>query len=81
MFLSGPNGQYSVIVDPKSLKTTKKKFKLKPMDSECDAIIYEASIRDMTSQTGIGVSHPKKILWALRKKMKSQKHTIQVLVI
>lgn len=50
------------------------------MDSECDAIIYEASIRDMTSQTGIGVSHPKN-LWALRKKMKSQKHTIQVLVI
>ena len=49
-----------MIVDPKSLKLPKK-VKLKPMDSECDAIIYEASIRDMTSQTGIGVSHPKKI--------------------
>ena len=58
---SGPNGQYSVIVDPKSLKLPKK-VKLKPMDSECDAIIYEASIRDMTSQTGIGVSHPKKFV-------------------
>ena len=58
---SGPNGQYSVIVDPKSLKLPKK-IKLKPMDSECDAIIYEASIRDMTSQTGIGVSHPKKFV-------------------
>ena len=50
-----------MIVDPKSLKLPKK-IKLKPMDSECDAIIYEASIRDMTSQTGIGVSHPKKFV-------------------
>ena len=30
------------------------------MKSNCDAIIYEASIRDMTSQTGIGVTYPKK---------------------
>lgn len=53
---------------------------MKPMGSECDAIIYEASIRDMTSQTGIGVTHPKNLL-DLRKKMKSPKPTIQVSVI
>ena len=58
---SGPNAQYSVVIDPKSLNLPKK-IKLKPMDSECDAIIYEASVRDMTSQTGIGISHPKKFV-------------------
>ena len=50
-----------MVVDPKSLKLPEK-IKLKPMNSECDAIIYEASIRDMTSQTGIGVMHPKKFV-------------------
>lgn len=50
------------------------------MNSECDAIIYEASVRDMTSQTGIGISHPKS-LWDLLKKMKSQRPIIQGLVI
>ena len=64
---SGPNAQYSVVVDPKSLKLPEK-IKLKPMNSECDAIIYEASIRDMTSQTGIGVMHPTKICWFYRRK-------------
>ena len=49
---TGANSQYSVIVDPKTVKLPKK-IKMKPMGSECDAIIYEASIRDMTSQTGI----------------------------
>ena len=45
------------------------------MDSECDAIIYEASIRDMTSQTGIGVSHPKKSLWAFTEENEITKST------
>lgn len=58
---SGPNSQYSVIVDPATLNMPEK-VALKPMQSECDAIIYEASIRDMTSQSGIGVTHPKKFV-------------------
>lgn len=56
---SGPNAKYSVVVDFNSIKFPPK-LKLKPMKSNCDAIIYESSIRDMTSQAGIGVTHPKK---------------------
>lgn len=55
---SGPNSKYSVVVDETELNLPKK-IELPTMESECDAIIYEASIRDMTSQSGIGVTHPK----------------------
>lgn len=54
------NGLASVVVDPKTLSIPQK-IKLKPMKKATDAIIYEASIRDMTSQANIGVDHPKKI--------------------
>lgn len=37
-----------------------KKIELKPMHSNTEAVIYEASIRDMTSEQGIGVTYPKK---------------------
>lgn len=59
---SGANSRYSVIVDPAKLKLKKYTGHLPKMNSECDAIIYEASVRDMTSQNGIGVLHPKKFL-------------------
>lgn len=55
----GENSLYSVVVDPTSLPWPKY-ISLPPLQSPCDAIIYEASIRDMTSQTNIGVSYPKK---------------------
>lgn len=58
---SGANSQYSEIVNPNRLNLPEK-IQLPTMKSECDAIIYEASIRDMTSQSGIGVTHTKKFV-------------------
>lgn len=55
---SGPNGKYSV-VDNMALIPKPKKYELPKMNSYCDAIIYETSIRDMTSMPNIGVTHPK----------------------
>ena len=57
----GINAKYSVVVNPASI-TLPKKVELEPLEANTDAIIYEASIRDMTSQTGIGVTKPKKFL-------------------
>ena len=54
----GQNAMYSVVVDPQTIHFPRH-VKLKPMEHQTDAIIYEASIRDMTSQAGIGVKHPK----------------------
>lgn len=56
-FFGGANGEYSVIVDPDSLNLPEK-VELPPLESNTDAIIYEASIRDMTSEKHIGVQHP-----------------------
>lgn len=53
---SGANSACSVVVDAESFKF--RTYPLPPMESVCDAIIYEASIRDLTMQAGIGVSHP-----------------------
>lgn len=55
------NSLASVVVDPKTLSIPQK-IKLKPMKKATDAIIYEASIRDMTAQANIGVDHPKKFV-------------------
>ena len=55
---SGPNGQYSVVIDPSKLSFPKK-VKIAPLENNVDAIIYETSIRDLTSQKKIGVLHPK----------------------
>ncbi|MDO4467196.1 MAG: type I pullulanase [Bacillota bacterium] len=55
---SGPNGKYSV-VDNMALLPKPKKYDLPKMKSNCDAIIYETSIRDMTSMPNIGIKHPK----------------------
>lgn len=54
---TGVNTMYSVVdsIDRLSLP---EKVAVEPMESQNDAIIYEASIRDMTSQSGIGVLHP-----------------------
>lgn len=57
-FFSGPNGEYSLVQDIARLNLPDK-VPMEPVESNTDAIIYEASIRDMTSQTGIGVTHPK----------------------
>lgn len=57
----GINAKYSVVVNPESIHLPKK-VELEPLEANTDAIIYEASVRDMTAQTGIGVTHPKKFL-------------------
>lgn len=46
-------------VDDLSLLEMPVKVPVDEMESPVDAIVYEASIRDMTSQNGIGVHHPK----------------------
>ena len=56
---SGPNSKYSVVMDM-SLLDLPEKVKMPPLHNNCDAIVYEASIRDMTSMPDIGVSYPKK---------------------
>lgn len=55
---SGPNIHYSVVEDIENLHMPEK-IKTERLESYCDAIIYEASIRDMTSQKRIGVHYPK----------------------
>ena len=56
---SGPNSKYSVVKDIHLLDLPEKVV-MPPLKSNCDALIYEASIRDMTSMPDIGVSYPKK---------------------
>lgn len=58
---SGPNAEYSVVMDIKELKLPDK-ISLPPLKSNCDAIIYEASVRDMTSQPDIGIRYPKRFV-------------------
>ena len=55
----GINSLYSVVVDPDSVRLPEK-ISLPALESNTDAIIYEASIRDMTSQTGNGFLYSKK---------------------
>lgn len=55
---SGPNSKYSIVEAKDYLKFPDKIY-MKPLNSNTDAIIYEVSIRDMTSQKGIGVRYPK----------------------
>ncbi|MCF0105680.1 MAG: type I pullulanase, partial [Holdemanella sp.] len=55
---STTNGRYSVIVDLKDIRLPKK-YPLPEMKSYCDAILYEANIRDMTSQKGLKIAYPK----------------------
>lgn len=53
---SDANAKRSVVVDLRKIK--QKEYDLPTMNSNCDAIIYEASVRDFTIQKGIGVEHP-----------------------
>lgn len=55
----GPNTKYSVVESMDRL-TLPDKVKMPLLSSNTKAIIYEASIRDMTSESGIGIKHPKK---------------------
>lgn len=48
------NSKRSAIVDPRKIKI--KDFPLPSMQSACDAILYEASVRDFTMQKQTGVS-------------------------
>ncbi len=52
------NSRRSAVVDMKRINV--KKYSLPKMNSACDAIIYEASVRDFTSQEGIGVVNASK---------------------
>ncbi len=54
----GPNLHYSVVEDISNLNMPEK-IETTPLESYCDAILYEASIRDFTSQKHIGVHYPK----------------------
>lgn len=54
------NGGRSVVVDPSQIQMDN--TDLKPLRSYTDAIIYEASIRDFTMQSNIGITHPGKFL-------------------
>ena len=56
-FCGGANSTVSAICDLESIRF--KQYPLPAMRSACDAVIYEASVRDFTSQPGIGVEHPK----------------------
>ena len=49
------NGLRSVVVDVKRFKY--RNYDMKPLKSYTDAIIYEASVRDLTMQPNIGVRH------------------------
>ena len=53
---STSNSLRSVVIDPAKIKVAE--YPLADMKSSCDAIIYEASVRDFTSQKGIGITHP-----------------------
>ncbi|MCF0260088.1 MAG: type I pullulanase [Erysipelotrichaceae bacterium] len=50
----GTNGLYSVVDDLSLIGVG-----TEPMKNQTDAIIYEASIRDMSSQSATGIPHPK----------------------
>ncbi len=52
---SDANAKHSVVVDIRKIK--QQVYELPPMNSNCDAIIYETSVRDFTIQKGIGVEH------------------------
>lgn len=58
---STTDGQKSVVIDETTLALPEK-VEMEPQQSNTDAIIYEVSIRDMTSHSDIGVSHPKKFV-------------------
>lgn len=49
------NSQRTVIVDRSKIKVQPSQL---PIVKDCDAVIYEANVRDLTSQRGIGVTHP-----------------------
>jgi len=53
---SNANAKRSIVVDLSKIKL--QDYKLPHLKSNCDAIIYEASIRDFTMQRGIGIEHP-----------------------
>lgn len=65
------NTKRSAIVDMK--KITNKWYPLPKMTSYCDAIIYEASVRDFTMQEDIGVQHPGTYAGFVEKNEKTKK--------
>ena len=58
-WFSGPNSSYSV-VESIELLNLPKKISCSKMSSNCDAIIYETSIRDMTSMPDLDLRYTKK---------------------
>lgn len=55
---SSANAHKSIVLDETRIGLPEK-VAIEPLRSNTDAIIYEASVRDMTSQNDIGVEHPK----------------------
>ncbi len=77
LYLVRVNGQWVETIDPYGIASTsnakksividcnrihKTKYSLPEMKNYCDAIIYELSVRDFTSQKGIGVTFPSTFL-------------------
>lgn len=52
------NSRRSAVIDPSKIRV--KDFPLPDMKTACDAILYEASVRDFTMQSNIGVTLPGK---------------------
>lgn len=55
---TGTNTSLSFVDDPKLLKNFKR-TSMRPMKEQTDAIIYETSVRDLTSQKQIGITSPR----------------------
>lgn len=70
-WFSGPDSTYSVVEDMALLEMPEK-IACKTMTSNCDAIIYECSIRDMTSMPGLDLKHPKKFAGFYEENAKSK---------
>lgn len=59
---STQNSLASIVVDFEKLKVNMQRDKLPPFVSYCDAIIYETSVRDLTSSEGTNIIHKGRFL-------------------
>lgn len=68
---SGPNGEYSVVLNPKTFPALKRNPALPRLQNPTEAIIYEASVRDMTSDSHTDIEHKGKYLGLIEKNRKT----------
>lgn len=72
--VSTANSKRSVIVDMS--KVIVPDDSLPPLQSVCDAIVYEMHIRDMTSQKAIGVTHPRTFQGFIEENVETNKYDV-----